>query len=386
MAQFTMPLDEITIEDEPHFIRMLCPPTNPVNPALNPPDRINPNRTIERRVFRDLTLNLPFNAQNTGRNSMTMWVIEDESTGIRTFPSSLIRVVEGEIIHTITNTRMGAHTIHHHGIEPTAANDGAGANSFEIGADDGYTYQWLASEAGTYIYHCHKNTVLHFERGMWGPLIVDPRRPADITNVPAPPYPGGGPGLVKGFNAPSHLIRYDREAAWFTTEHDSRWSLLDHDAAMASCGLSAAETGFTNLLDDENILHDFRPDVFTLTGAVWPADGATLTNPLVAINAQVGQTILIRIGCAGYNIHRYTLGLNAQVIAMDGRPLGVPPRARYSSPFTIPAGRSFMLTSAMRYDLIVRPTTPGTFELKVDYLHWITKRRLFTGKTTITVI
>lgn len=376
MAAFTIPLPAVSPEDQALFVHVLCPAPEP--PFT--PDRVNPARIIQRRLLRNLSLDLPFNAPNTGRNRLDMWVIEDEATGIATFPSPVMRVVEGEIVHDIVQTSGGPHTIHHHGIEPTTANDGAGANSFEI--EGRYDYQWLASEPGTYLYHCHRNTVLHFERGMWGPLIIDPTRPTGVTNVPVPPYPGGGPGLVKGFNAPSHLIRYDIEAAWLTTEHDSRWHELGHDAGMAGC----TPTGpFTNLSNPDNILHDFRPDVYTLTGVVWPSDNSTLTSPLVAVNASVGQTILIRLGCAGYNIHRYTLGLNAQVIAMDGRALGVPPRQNYSSPFTIPAGRSFMLTTAMRYDLIVRPTTPGTFEFKVDYLHWITKRKLFTGKTTITV-
>lgn len=370
-----LPLPILTPEEQVLFVHMLCPANEP----LFTPDRVNPTRTFERRVFRPFPLALPFPAPNTGSTELEMWVIADEANDAETFPSAAIRVVEGEIVHTITQTREGPHTIHHHGIEPTPANDGVGANSFEI--DNTYAYQWLASEPGTYFYHCHKNTPLHFIRGMWGPLIIDPQR-GSITTVPAPPYPAGGPGLVKGFNAPSHLIRYDREAAWITSEHDSRWHELDHDAAMAGC----SPTGpFTNLANADNILHDFRPDVFTLSGVVWPSDNSTLTNPAVSVNASVGQTILIRLVCAGYNIHRYTLGLNAQVIAMDGRALGVPPRQNYSSPFTIPAGRPFMLTSAMRYDLIIRPTTTGTFECKVDYLHWITRRRLFTGKMLITV-
>jgi len=378
MATLSIPLPEVSPQEEAEFIQVLCPPNEPGFT----PDRVEPDRIFRVvRVFQNLAIPLPFNTRHTGRDRLVMWVIEHEGQAV-TFPSPPLRAVEGEIVHTITTASGGPHTIHHHGIDPTPANDGVGANTFEISGR--YDYQWLASTPGTYIYHCHKNTVLHFERGMWGALIIDPRRPAGATNVPPPPYPPGGPGLVRGFSpGTNHLIRYDKEAALVTSEHDSRWHELGHGAAEAGCSV---EGPFTRLGERDNILHDFQPDVFMLTGAVWPADNAALTGPpVIAPTISVGETLLIRLICAGYNVHRFTLGLDAQVIAMDGRPLGVPPWESYSSPFTIPAGRPFMLTSAMRWDLIVRPSTPGPFEFKADYLHWITKRRLFTGKSIITV-
>ncbi len=90
------------------------------------------------------------------------------------FPSPAIRVTEGQIVHTNLSVPMCcSHTIHHHGIEPDKYSDGVGHITWDVSSLT-YTYQWKASHAGTYFYHCHTNTVLHAEMGMYGALIIDP--------------------------------------------------------------------------------------------------------------------------------------------------------------------------------------------------------------------
>jgi hypothetical protein len=63
------------------------------------------------------------------------------------------------------------HTIHWHGIEPTPLNDGVGHCSAEFGSN---IYQWQPNFIGSYFYHCHRNTMQHFEFGLFGFLPIEP--------------------------------------------------------------------------------------------------------------------------------------------------------------------------------------------------------------------
>jgi len=254
------------------------------------------------------------------------------------FPSPAIRVTEGQIVHTnlTVNGMMWLHTIHHHGIEPSQENDGVGHYSFDV--DGTYTYQWKASHAGTYFYHCHTNTVLHAEMGMYGGLIIDP--------------PEGWGTLYSG--GPT----YDVEAIWACDEIDSSWHNLNWDAG--TCG---GDVGLNSL----------NPDYFIITGV----DGAqsALTDPSVAVTMNVGQKLLVRYICAGYLPQRINFGgLTATVHMSDGRALPNPIQVT-----------ELEASSAERYDCIFEPTTAGVYEVTVDYLDWVTGAVVGTARTRINV-
>lgn len=247
------------------------------------------------------------------------------------FPSPAIRVTQGQIVHTHLNAMMMApHTIHHHGIEPSTFNDGVGHYSFDLLGN--YTYQWYASHAGTYFYHCHVNTVLHAEMGMYGALIIDPP---------------GGPGRA------SNGTPYDVEAIWAVDDIDTSWHCLPWDAAL--CGGDAG-------------LNDFNPDLFCITGlgqAELDAD-AQATSPKVAINANRGDIVLLRYIMAGYipqevHFHR-DLG-EITIVAEDGRNL--------PSPVTLQAGASVLMTPAERYEFVFQPNTSGSgIPISVDFFDY----------------
>ena len=293
------------------------------------------------------------------------WVMADQ---VKQFPSELIIVRQGQVVHVLSKARGNTHTIHWHGIEPTPMNDGVGKQSFEIGQ---YTYQWLAAIPGTYFYHCHKNTPLHFEMGLWGGLIIDPPR---------------GRGFVSAFSpTTNHEIAYNVEAVWACGAFDWRWHSLGSNAFMASRGSPNDHGTFTQ----DGILNDWRPNIFHITGKVAPTTtGGQIAAPGVihgSLPARVGQTILLRVINASLMINEYTLGIDAQFIAQDGRAFGVPPQSKYSQPYTLPAGTPWRTTSAMRNDIIIRPTSAGTYPFTVRYFDWRGTKQLAAVTTNITV-
>lgn len=264
--------------------------------------------------------------------------------GAFAFPSPAIRVTQGQIVHTVlTVGMMWMHTIHHHGIEPSTENDGVGHFSFDV-YNGTYTYQWKPSSAGTYFYHCHTNTPLHAEMGLYGALIVDPK---PLSTDPV--------GTKRAFtNGPI----YDVEAIWACDEIDPAWHTLGW--AAGTCG---GDVGLNNL----------NPKYFVITGV----DGKTsaLTNPGVAVSMTLGQTLLVRYICAGFYPQKISFGgLTASVVASDGRPLPTP----WST-------TSIEASSAERYDCIFKPTAKGTYTVSIQYLHWITGAVLGTAQTRIVV-
>jgi FtsP/CotA-like multicopper oxidase with cupredoxin domain len=281
-------------------------------------------------------------------NTVTIWGFTDgteetDGYGAGPFPSPAMRVTQGQIVHTVlTVPMMLMHTVHHHGIEPTWQCDGVGHISWDVQGT--YTYQWRPMSAGTYFYHCHTNTVLHAEMGMYGALIVDP-----------PPDPKDPPGTKRAFqNGPT----YDVEAIWACDEIDPNWHTLGWSTA--TCGGDAG-------------LNHLDPKYFIITGV----DGANsaLTNPGIAVNMTLGQTLLVRYICAGYYPQKIDFGgLTASVVASDGRPLPQP----WST-------GSIEASSAERYDCIFKPTNRGTWTVTISFYHWITGAVLGTARTQITV-
>ena len=301
----------------------------------------NPDAVFQRGIYMNGSITMD------DGNVITVWGFPDlaVNNGMdKPFPSPAIRVREGDVVHTELTVQgnMWVHTIHHHGIEPAWQNDGVGHISWDV--DGTYTYQWRAHQAGTYFYHCHTNTVLHAEMGMYGLIVVDPQ-----------PDPNDPPGTRRVFaGGPT----YDVEAFWVCDEIDSSWHTKCWDAG--TCGGDAG-------------LNDLNPDYFIITGV----DGAqsALTDPRVAVDMNAGQTLLVRYLAAGYYPQRITFGgLTATVVASDGRPF---PNAVQMDHIDAVA--------AERYDCLLTPTTPGTYEVTVEFLHWVTGAVLGTARTRINV-
>ncbi len=323
--------------------------------------RQRPDAAFFRKFFND-RLRFP-----DGHES-EIWSFEDETSG-RGLPAPPIRAREGDIVHVTLKPSKAAHTIHLHGIEPDPRNDGAGHTSFEVTGE--YTYQFRADPgvagdpntgtAGTYFYHCHVNTVLHVQLGMFGPLIIDPPE-------------GRGKAFV------DDPVGYDPRAETLMVPYaiDPRWHELNHAA-----GLDGEDVG----------LNRFEPSHFYLLGAdlnaPWPSTPVK-TVGRIAATAPPDRPALLRINNASYfpTIIRFHGGLKAEVVAHDGRTLrdtSVTP----SPPVTVLT--DFLgFGAAERYDMRLRPpagSRPGdTFGLSVEWRHWITNEILHTETREVVVL
>jgi hypothetical protein len=349
------------------------------------PDPVAAAVSFSRQGLHDVPLVVP------GGPTLTMWSLQDDVNNVATWPAPTIRVREGQLVHSAMNSRTGPHTIHHHGIEPTPMNDGVGHLTFEVGAGR-YTYQWLAGEAGTYFYHCHRNTVLHFERGMYGALIIDP-------NVPGAPFTDGGPGttLVHNPAFPESVepVAYAAEALWVADDIDPRWHLLGVADGLGEPDADA-RTGFMRIDDPQNPhLNDFNPTVFTVTGV--PAHFSD-PNPLVAVpgndaitpTVRRGEKILVRTLNASYAQTRWTFpaAIPGKVIAADGRTLGRAPFGQYATPRDLATmGHQFDLSVARRWDVLLDTTgVPlGNHDVGIGFYHWITGALIRQIRTRIVV-
>jgi FtsP/CotA-like multicopper oxidase with cupredoxin domain len=89
-----------------------------------------------------------------------------------TVPGPTLRFNEGDDVTVkFVNDTPYAHTIHFHGTHDSA-NDGVFP---QIMPGEEYTYQFVAHEAGMFMYHCHAfPTSEHVRMGMFGAMIIDP--------------------------------------------------------------------------------------------------------------------------------------------------------------------------------------------------------------------
>jgi hypothetical protein len=259
-----------------------------------------------------------------------------------TYPGPIVRVPRGAIYHgQLAGKGPPPHTIHWHGIEPTPMNDGVGHCSQEIG---NYMYQWQPNFIGTYFYHCHRNTVQHFNFGLFSLLPIDPpdaffssiasvnpTTGAVILNsipvgacadpsapnglgwsyrtaanlLPLPPaiqakFPGfvagdplygvAGPGGAGVGDPHAFTVPYDVEVIWAPSDRDSIWSDLASDAFQtfpAHGPVPGVNDNFqANVKGAAKFFafNDFHADYWWITGVPVPAHlgGTGTINPSAA--------------------------------------------------------------------------------------------------------
>lgn len=215
-------------------------------------------------------------------------------------PGPLIHVKEGdEVTVNVTNMTTLPHTIHWHGMlqRGTWQNDGVpGTTQEAIKPGDTYTYQFIAEPAGTMWYHCHVNVNEHVTmRGMWGPLIVEPKNPTPIEK------------------------KVTKDLIMMFSDWASKW---------------ASKPGEGGIPGDVF-------DYFTINGKSFPD-----TQPIRVKKGDVVRLRLIGSGDEFHSIHIH--GHIALVAFKDGLPLAHPYQ-----------GDTFVVGPGERYDLIITMDNPG---------------------------
>lgn len=313
-----------------------------------------------------------------------IWAFESETSG-RVFPSAMLRITEGEMFHATIRPAKKVHTIHWHELEPDPRNDGVGHTSFEVSG--GYTYQWRPEpgrpgnasfgSAGTYFYHCHVNTPLHVQLGMFGPLVIDP-----VVHPDFPVTPGARRSFVDG---PEYDIETETLLAAYSV--DPRWHKMNHAA-----GLSGEDAG----------LDRFEPKHFYLLGGEMnkgPQGEGPWQLTTMRANAPGGskKPTLLRLVNANYFPveMRFTDAAGkpvvmAELIAHDGRAYRDTSNPRGDSPPIADTDQPLLTTminfgAAERFDVLLRPPAPGKYLMTVVLQHWITRADLGTRTLTITV-
>lgn len=265
----------------------------------------------------------------------------------RANPAPTLVVTEGSLVQLTLNS-MHPHTIHLHGLDVNQANDGVPATSGFVGEGmmgntsgymslgGSYTYRFVAPKAGTYMYHCHFDTVLHMERGMTGAIVV---RPPD------------GSSTQVWANGPV----FNREYLWQLNTFDSLYHALNSSTA--------------------GITSRYRPDYFLINGR---DGGNLLTDSTVAVTATPGQIVLIRLVNFGYLPALVNLGgIPFDIIASDGRPLRQ----------TLLQQTEVFISAGERYDvLFIMPAGGAPAPATVAYYNIMGTNVLGTASTTITSV
>ena len=215
-------------------------------------------------------------------------------------PGPLFHVREGDEIEVVLNNLTAlSHTIHWHGVlqRGTWQMDGVPDTTQKaIEPGDTFTYKFIAEPSGTLWYHCHVNTNEHVAmRGMWGPLIIQPKKPIKVEKEVTGDY---------------LLMLSSWASAW------------------------ADKAGQGGVPGDVF-------DYYTINGKSYPD-----TQP---IRVKKGDVIRIRLFATGDSIHSIHIhGHVFEIVFKDGRPLPAPIQA--DTVFVAPGER---------YDVILRCDNPG---------------------------
>jgi manganese oxidase len=153
---------------------------------------------------------------------------EKKLAGNAQWPAPLVYATVGDVVQ-IRFKNLGVvanpdapndpHSIHLHGMDVNAANDGVPetsvgavpANAKVPGAGNVIVYMFSPKYAGTYMYHCHQEADIHVQMGMYGALVIYNQGDAAAATGPG----SGKGGTLFGW-------KYDKDYVQLLSEVDTR--------------------------------------------------------------------------------------------------------------------------------------------------------------------
>ncbi len=267
-------------------------------------------------VHYDLTSRMNGQATLSDGTSINTWGFRlgRQGMGGPEVPGPVLYANEGDRVFLhFFNMSPEDHTIHPHGLDVDQENDGVPQTSFAVPMMGRYTYEFVAPHAGSYNYHCHVETIVHLQMGMYGAINILP--PDGSNHV----YDGGP--------------AFDFERTWITAEIDLAW----------------------NTSPGNNDLTIYEPDYFLVNGK----DGPDVAgDSYTTFDLDGSDVALVRIGNMGYLPVRYGFdGLVTEVVQSDGRTL----------PQSFP-GEGLLVTPGERFDVLVSGGPAGVQNIHLEYL------------------
>ena len=213
-----------------------------------------------------------------------------DSLAAPTLPGPLIRVDKGDLVRlTFKNTHSKPHTIHLHGFHRNNV-DGV----LPVPPHENFLIEFVANPCGTYVYHCHINTPVHQDRGMYGQFIVD--------------CPAADTSLLADNPDSRDEVPVDHEFLIVVDEQPRDWPGLGDDPDPRTHEYIINGKAFVGPADDP-----LNANLRTILG-----DGTVKED---AMRVQQGQKVRIRLSSFGMAVHEMELFGPLE----DDVPLRVPP-------------------------------------------------------------
>jgi manganese oxidase len=247
---------------------------------------------------------------------------EAELQGNTQFPAPLIYAAVGDVVElrlknlgtTLPTAPNDPHSIHLHGLDVDAANDGVPETSLGAipanlnvpGAGNVVVYMFSPKYAGTTMYHCHQEADIHVQMGMYGALVVYNRGDAAAATGPG----SGKGGTLYGWKYAKDYVLLESEIG--TAQHVSEeisgdYNPVDYHPAY----------WFLNGLSFPNTIHVGLPGANGWSDWIAAHPGY---DPFITGSVGAKEKVLIRMINMGYETQPMHMhGFHGKVIGSDQR-------------------------------------------------------------------